>query len=108
MLIHGHSNAGSSSGCSVSNDIAFTESRLLHLECSEATMRARILKRGMTSGRTDDNEASLVKRFNTFHTETRPVLEYFDELNQMKKTKKTSQSLAATKKIKEATAEALR
>lgn len=53
---------------------------LLFLECSEETMLQRLLKRGETSGRTDDNLESIKKRFVTFQKETREIVKYYDEL----------------------------
>lgn len=41
-------------------------------------MEARLLKRGETSGRSDDNLASIKKRFKTFQTESMPVIDYYD------------------------------
>ena len=37
-------------------------------------MEERLLERGKTSGRSDDNAASIRKRFATFRDETTPVL----------------------------------
>ena len=51
--------------------------RVLFFECSEEVMRARLLARGETSGRADDNEETIVKRFRTFVQESRPVVDEF-------------------------------
>ena len=40
--------------------------RVLFYEVNEETLTQRILKRGETSGRIDDNMESLKKRFTTF------------------------------------------
>ena len=56
---------------------------LLYFSCSEATMEKRILKRGETSGRSDDNAESIKKRFNTFRTETAPIIEHFQKENKV-------------------------
>ena len=40
-------------------------------------MRARLLNRGKTSGRADDNEETIVKRFRTFKEQSQPVIEHF-------------------------------
>jgi UMP-CMP kinase len=53
---------------------------ILHLECSEETMLQRLLKRGETSGRSDDNIESIKKRFKTYESETREIVKYYDEL----------------------------
>ena len=42
-------------------------------------MQTRILERGKTSGRQDDNEDSIKKRFNTFVKETMPVVDVFEK-----------------------------
>lgn len=42
-------------------------------------MRERLLNRGLTSGRSDDNEEAIVKRFLTYQTESRPVIERYDQ-----------------------------
>jgi adenylate kinase family enzyme len=39
-------------------------------ECSEAEMEKRLLHRGQTSGRADDNAETIKKRFATFISET--------------------------------------
>ena len=45
----------------------FTDvNRVIFLETSEEVMLDRILKRGKTSGRTDDNVETAMKRFETF------------------------------------------
>jgi UMP-CMP kinase len=50
----------------------------LFLECSEDVMLQRLLKRGQTSGRADDNEEVIKKRFKTFVDTTMPVVNYFE------------------------------
>ena len=50
---------------------------VLFYDCPEAVMEARLLERGKTSGRTDDNIESIKKRFVTFKTESMPVVEYY-------------------------------
>jgi UMP-CMP kinase len=50
----------------------------LFLECPEDVMLQRLLKRGQTSGRADDNEEVIKKRFKTFIDTTMPVVNYFE------------------------------
>ena len=45
----------------------------------------RILKRGQSSGRTDDNIESLRKRFNTYTKETVPIVRHYDQLEKVRK-----------------------
>jgi len=54
--------------------------KVLFYECSFATMEKRILERGKTSGRTDDNPESLKKRFDTYQNETSPVIEQYTQI----------------------------
>lgn len=48
---------------------------ILYLDLSEDEMSTRLLDRGLTSGRSDDNLATIQKRFRTFREQTLPVLE---------------------------------
>lgn len=50
----------------------------LFFDCPESTMLERLLDRGKTSGRADDNLESIKKRFKVFETESMPVVHYFD------------------------------
>ena len=47
---------------------------MLFLEVSEEEMRARLLKRGESSGRSDDNANTILKRFDIFVKESMPVV----------------------------------
>jgi UMP-CMP kinase len=49
----------------------------LFFDCPEEVMRERLLNRGKTSGRVDDNEASIRKRFKTFIETSMPVVDYY-------------------------------
>lgn len=50
---------------------------LLFLDCPHEVMTARLLERGKTSGRTDDNEESVRKRLLTYEQSTRPIIDSF-------------------------------
>lgn len=50
----------------------------LFFDCPEETMRERLLVRGQTSGRSDDNEESIKKRFKTFVDTSMPVVNMFE------------------------------
>jgi UMP-CMP kinase family protein len=52
-------------------------SLVLEYDCTEEEMLKRLLKRGLTSGRVDDNSASIKKRFNVFRTHTKPVADFY-------------------------------
>ena len=49
----------------------------LFFDCPEEVMRERLLNRGKTSGRVDDNEESIMKRFRTFIDTSMPVVDYY-------------------------------
>jgi len=51
----------------------------LFFDCPEATMQERLLSRGKTSGRADDNAESIKKRFKTFVETSMPVVDYFEK-----------------------------
>uniref|UniRef100_A0A7S4N112 UMP-CMP kinase n=1 Tax=Guillardia theta TaxID=55529 RepID=A0A7S4N112_GUITH len=57
----------------------------LAYECPEDLLEQRLLKRGETSGRADDNMESIKKRFTAFQTQTVPVLEVFEKRNMLVK-----------------------
>ncbi|KAK6362848.1 hypothetical protein TWF730_000301 [Orbilia blumenaviensis] len=50
----------------------------LFFDCDEDTMTKRLLERGKTSGRSDDNMESILKRFRTFKETSMPVVNYFE------------------------------
>lgn len=52
---------------------------VLFLDCPEAVMETRLLKRGETSGRDDDNAESIRKRFRTFVETSMPVVDDFEK-----------------------------
>ncbi len=52
----------------------------IHLSCDEQTCVKRLLDRGQSSGRADDAEEVIKKRFNVFYSESMPVV---DNLRQM-------------------------
>ena len=50
---------------------------VLFFDVSKELMTSRIIERGKTSGRSDDNMASLLKRFDTYQTQSFPVIEKY-------------------------------
>ena len=58
---------------------------VLMMDVSEDVMRERLLKRGQESGRADDNEATILKRFETFQKESLPVIKNYEKLGKVKK-----------------------
>jgi len=79
---------------------------VLFYDCPEDVMQTRLLERGKTSGRADDNAESIKKRFKTFVETSMPVVDLFEEQGRVIKIdsspapdvvfKNTSEKLAAT------------
>jgi UMP-CMP kinase len=53
----------------------------LFFDVPEETMQQRLLERGKTSGRADDNPESIKKRFKTFVETSMPVVDYYRKQN---------------------------
>jgi UMP-CMP kinase len=62
-------------------DVAF----VLYFECPEEEMEKRLLKRGETSGRSDDNPDTIRKRFRTFMQESLPVIKSFERAGKLRR-----------------------
>jgi UMP-CMP kinase len=58
---------------------------VLFFDCPEEEMLKRLLKRGESSGRVDDNIESIKKRFQTFRDTSYPVVEYFEERGKVRR-----------------------
>lgn len=56
---------------------------VIAFEVSQEIMEKRLLKRGETSGRVDDNVETIKKRFHTFNESTKPVLDYYKKQNKL-------------------------
>lgn len=52
---------------------------LLFFECSFEVMEKRLISRGKTSGRDDDNPETIKKRFDVFNSETKPIVAHYQE-----------------------------
>jgi adenylate kinase family enzyme len=57
--------------------------KLLYFDCDEETLANRVKGRAAEEGRKDDNAETLLKRFQTFNTSTKKIIEYFTNLNQV-------------------------
>jgi hypothetical protein len=58
---------------------------VLFFDCPEEVMEARLLKRGETSGRSDDNAETIRKRFRTFVDQSLPVIDHYEALGKAHK-----------------------
>ncbi|KAF1355440.1 adenylate kinase-domain-containing protein [Delphinella strobiligena] len=70
-------------------EIVCKSSFTLFFDCPEETMQKRLLKRGETSGRADDNSESIKKRFKTFVETSMPVVEMFEKEGRVVKVEAT-------------------
>lgn len=52
---------------------------VLFLDCPEDVMTGRLLERGKTSGRNDDNLEIIRKRFVTFREESLPIVRMYEK-----------------------------
>ena len=52
-------------------------------KCSDEVMVERLKQRGLTSGRSDDNEETIHKRLKTFHEHTIPVIFHYQQNNKV-------------------------
>lgn len=50
---------------------------VLSLIVSEAELKSRLISRGESSGRSDDNEEIILKRIHEYHAKTSPVADYY-------------------------------
>ena len=46
-------------------------------------MKKRLMFRGQSSGRVDDNEETIKNRLKTFHDVTTPVIDYYSKKNKL-------------------------
>jgi UMP-CMP kinase len=74
---------------------------VLFFDCPEEEMQKRLLERGKTSGRTDDNEESIKKRFKVFVETSMPVVEYFNKQGRVVKVQATKGPDEVYKETKE-------
>jgi len=56
---------------------------VLSFNASDDTLIDRLLNRGKTSGRVDDNEATILKRLQAFHELTVPVVQHFQRFDKV-------------------------
>ena len=64
---------------------------VLFFDCPEDVMESRLMERGKTSGRADDNAESIRKRFKTFIETSMPVVDYFEKKGKVVKVDATKQ-----------------
>ena len=56
-------------------------------------MVERLLERGKTSRRVDDNEETIRKRLHTFQLQTKPVINHYQQLDKIKKVRITGKGV---------------
>lgn len=56
---------------------------VFYLDCPEEVLEQRLLTRGKTSGRSDDNKETVKKRLLTFRQDTMPIVEHYREMGKL-------------------------
>ncbi len=56
---------------------------VLSLVVSEQELKSRLISRGESSGRSDDNEEVIMKRITEYHAKTSPVADYYKDHNKL-------------------------
>merc|ERR1711998_192683 len=69
-------------GLSFEQDVA-PGMAVLFFDCPEDVMQERLLERGKTSGRADDNIETIKKRFRTYIQQTKPIIEMHGSLGKL-------------------------
>ena len=77
----------------------------LFFDCPEEVMQERLINRGKTSGRADDNAESIKKRFKTFVETSMPVVDYFEKEGKVVKIQATGAPDEVYAMVKKAMAE---
>jgi len=54
--------------------------KIIYIEVSDAVMKERLLSRGKESGRSDDNEETIMNRIKLFHEISEPVIQEFNSI----------------------------
>ncbi len=57
---------------------------VLNFTVADEVLRQRLRQRGLTSGRADDNDETIAKRIVTFHSQTEPVIQFYDQFHKVK------------------------
>lgn len=52
-------------------------SAMIELDVPEDELMTRLIKRGLESGRADDNEETIKKRLTVYHSQTAPLIEWY-------------------------------
>lgn len=60
---------------------------VLSLEVPEKELITRLVGRGVTSGRSDDNEEVITKRIKEYHSKTAPVADYYHSHSKLERVK---------------------
>ena len=54
-------------------------SGMLELDVPDDMLKERLLNRGKTSGRADDNEETILKRLEVYKAQTSPLIEWYEK-----------------------------
>jgi len=74
---------------------------VIYFSTTEQVMLDRLLERGKTSGREDDNVESIKKRFRTYKSDTMPVIEHYASLGKVAEVNSSSSVDSVYKLVRE-------
>lgn len=57
----------------------------MYIDADDETMTERLVNRGKTSGRVDDNLETIKSRLQTFHNQTEPVIAHYEHQHKVKR-----------------------
>lgn len=58
---------------------------VIYFECTQDKLRKRLLERGKTSGRSDDNQVTISKRLKVFNDQTKEVINFYEKQGKLHK-----------------------
>jgi UMP-CMP kinase len=61
----------------------YTIDNVIFIDCKDDVLTKRLLNRGKTSGRSDDNLIAIQKRLVTYHSETIPIINIYKKMNML-------------------------
>ncbi len=74
--------------------------QVILIDASDESMKARLLGRGKSSGRSDDNEAAVAQRLEVYHSVSEPVVSHYEEQGKLERINSEGTPEAAFDEIK--------
>lgn len=71
----------------------------MYFECGEEELTRRVIQRGQTSGRSDDNAEAIIKRLRVFKENNGPVIDHYEAIGKLKRFDATQPIESVTKAL---------